>query len=78
MRNVDVIFTGTLNSIIGPVQTIKRIRNNHDYFFENGYDVTIFTSDNLATPRSISASWRHMSGVRVKPLPPKYVVVNLM
>ena len=48
MRNVDVIFTGTLNSIIGPVQTIKRIRNNHDYFFENGYDVTIFTSDNLA------------------------------
>ncbi len=48
MKSVDVIFTGTLNSIIGPVQTLKRIRKNHDYFHENGFDVTVFTSDDLA------------------------------
>lgn len=47
MKRVDAIFTGTLNSIIGPVQTLKRIRNNHDFFYENGYDVTVFTSDNI-------------------------------
>ena len=48
MKKIDVIFTGTLNSIIGPVQTMKRIRKNHDYFYENGYDVTVFTSDDMA------------------------------
>lgn len=50
MKQVDVICTGFLNSIIGPVQTIKRIRKNHDYFAESGYDVTIFTSDNISMP----------------------------
>lgn len=48
MKKVDVIMTVSLDSIIGPVQTLKRIRKNHDYFLENGYDVEIFTSDNLA------------------------------
>lgn len=48
MKQVDVIYTGTLNSIIGPVQTLKRIIRNHDYFLENGYDVTVFSSDDMA------------------------------
>ena len=48
MKSVDVIHTGTLNSIIGPVQTLKRIIKNHDYFLENGYDVTVFSSDDMA------------------------------
>lgn len=53
MRKIDVVATGTLNSIIGPVQTIKRVINNHDYFLENGYDIAVFTSDNL--PQSFAA-----------------------
>lgn len=48
MKKVDVVYTGTLKSIIGPVQTIKRIINNHDYFLENGYEVTVFSSDDMA------------------------------
>ena len=47
METVDVIMTASLKSIQGPVQTIKRIRNNHDFFYERGYDVSIFTLDNL-------------------------------
>lgn len=47
-KTVDVIHTGTLNSIIGPVQTLKRIIKNHDYFLENGYDVTVFSSDDMS------------------------------
>jgi len=50
MKKVDVIMSSTLESIIGPVQTIKRIRNNHVFFLENGYDIRIFTSDNLSKP----------------------------
>lgn len=58
MTQVDVILTGTLNSIIGPVQTVKRIIKNHDYFIENGYDVTVFCSDDLpqTTAAKISGS----------------------
>lgn len=47
MKKVDVIMTVSLDSIIGPVQTLKRIRRNRDFFLENGYDIEIFTSDNL-------------------------------
>lgn len=58
MKNVDVICTGTLKSIIGPVQTLKRIIKNHDYFLENGYDVTVFTSDNIAQTVAAKISGR--------------------
>ena len=47
MVKVDVLMTATLKSIIGPVQTIKRVINNHDYFLNNGYDISVFTNDNL-------------------------------
>lgn len=49
MKKIDVLHTGTLNSIIGPVQTIKRVIKNHDYFIENGYDITVISSDDMAT-----------------------------
>lgn len=64
MKHIDVIHTGTLNSIIGPVQTIKRIRNNHDYFLENGYDVTIFSSDDIA--ETVASKIRGSESVSVK------------
>ena len=52
MKKVDVIMTASLKSIQGPVQTIKRIRNNHDFFYERGYDVSIFTLDDLRETKS--------------------------
>lgn len=48
MKNVDVVFTGTLKRIVGPVQTVKRIIDNHSYYYENGYDIKVFSSDDLS------------------------------
>lgn len=66
MKKVDVIMTVSLDSIIGPVQTIKRIRKNRDFFLENGYNIEIFTSDNLA-PTS-SAHIRNNKSIFIKKL----------
>ena len=48
MKKVDVVLTGTLKKIVGPVQTVKRIIDNHDFFYENGYDINVFCSDDLS------------------------------
>lgn len=48
MRKVDVIMTASLETIQGPVQTIKRIRNNKDFYYANGYDLSFYTLDNLS------------------------------
>lgn len=64
VKSVDVIHTGTLNSIIGPVQTLKRIIKNHDYFLENGYDVTVFSSDDMAA--TVAAQIRGSESAVVK------------
>lgn len=45
MKTVDIIFDQSLDAIIGPVQTIKRILNNRDFFKENGFEITSFTQD---------------------------------
>ena len=55
MTKVDVIFSANLNSIVGPVQTLKRIISNHSYFEENGYDLTVFTLDNLEGTKTIQS-----------------------
>lgn len=47
-KTVDVIMMSPLNSIIGPVQTIKRIKRNHDFFLKEGYDISFFTADDLS------------------------------
>lgn len=49
MKKVDVVLTESLNSIIGPVQTIKRIMRESDFFRENDYEITVFTSDSIST-----------------------------
>ena len=54
MINVDVIFSSKLNSIIGPVQTLKRLVSNHPFFLENGYNLTLFTLDNPGGAQSLS------------------------
>jgi glycosyltransferase involved in cell wall biosynthesis len=52
MKKVDIIFSSHLNSIIGPVQTLKRIISNHSFFLDYGYDLTLFTPDN---PKGVQA-----------------------
>lgn len=49
MKKVDVVMAGNLDSIVGPSQTLKRIIRNHGFFFENGYDITVFASDSFGT-----------------------------
>lgn len=48
MKTVDVIINSHLNTGIGPVQTVKRIRNNRNFFLEKGYDVTIISADDFS------------------------------
>ena len=42
MRKIDVLKTGRLTDIIGPVGTLRRILKNHDYFESNGLDISIY------------------------------------
>ena len=44
---VDIIRPGSINAIIGPVGTLKRILNNQDYFNTRGYHVTVFTKESI-------------------------------
>lgn len=47
MLKVDVISSMSLTSGIGPVQTIKRIINSKEFFYERGYDLDVFTADKI-------------------------------
>lgn len=47
MKEVDIIRPGSINSIIGPVGTLKRILKNQDYFNSRGYDVTVFSQESI-------------------------------
>lgn len=47
MKKVDIVKPGSLNNIIGPVGTIKRILNNRDFFITRGYDIQVFTNDSF-------------------------------
>lgn len=48
MKKVDVIINSHLNTGIGPVQTVKRIRKNCAFFKENGYDIHIISADDFS------------------------------
>ena len=47
MKKVDIVFTGSLKQIIGPMGTMKRIIKNKEYFESRGYEVTVFTNDSI-------------------------------
>lgn len=64
MNKADVMMTASLETIQGPVQTIKRIKKNRDFFKENGFDITIFTSDNLE--ETVAAKVRQSDSPLVK------------
>lgn len=48
MKTIDIIMPGPINSIIGPVGTLKRMLKYQDYFHSRGYDVTVFTDESLS------------------------------
>lgn len=47
MKQVDIVRPGSINAIIGPVGTLKRILKNQDYFNKRGYQVTVFTNESV-------------------------------
>lgn len=47
MKKVDIVFTGSLKQIIGPMGTMKRIIKNKEYFESRDYEVTVFTNDSI-------------------------------
>lgn len=49
MKQVDIIMNESLKSIIGPAQTIKRIIRNKDFFRENGFEINVYTADDIAS-----------------------------
>lgn len=51
MKNVDIIMSASLNSSIGPVQTIKRVKNSMSWFEERGYSLNVFTNDAIAATK---------------------------
>lgn len=42
---VDIIRPGSINAIIGPVGTLKRVVRNRPFFLARGYDITVFSND---------------------------------
>lgn len=48
MKTVDIIRPGSINAIIGPVGTLKRMLRNQAYFNSRGYEVTVFTNESLS------------------------------
>lgn len=47
MKKIDIIRPSSINAIIGPVGTLKRMLGNREYFEEHGYDLTVFTYDTI-------------------------------
>lgn len=47
MKQVDIIRPGSINAIIGPVGTLKRMLKNQEYFNSRGYHVTVFTDESI-------------------------------
>lgn len=48
MKQVDIIRPGSINAIIGPVGTLKRMLKNQEYFNSRGYQLTVFTNESIA------------------------------
>lgn len=47
LKTVDIIRPGSINAIIGPVSTLKRMLKNQEYFNSRGYQVTVFTNESI-------------------------------
>ena len=47
MKTVDIIRSGNINAIMGPVGTLKRILIYREYFESRGYQVNVFTFNSI-------------------------------
>lgn len=70
MKQVDIIRPCSINAIIGPIGTLKRILKNKSYFSDRGYNVSLYTNDSISNngpidiesckiiPNSAKISWK--------------------
>lgn len=47
VKKVDIILSGSINAIIGPVGTFKRMLGDRKYFENRGYDISVYTSESI-------------------------------
>lgn len=47
MKQIDVLFPAYINAAIGPCGTLRRLLNNKCYLENRGYNINIFTLDNV-------------------------------
>ena len=47
MVKVDIVTSMSLNTSIGPVQTLKRVKGSIDFFRDKGYEISMYTLDAL-------------------------------
>lgn len=64
MKKIDIITSDSLNSSIGPVQTIKRIRNSQDFFKSRGYEINVFSAD--AHAPSVEDNFKAKDGLALR------------
>lgn len=56
MKQVDIIRPCTINAIVGPIGTLKRILKNKEYFENRGYNVSLFVNESIALGRAVETS----------------------
>ena len=56
MKQVDIIRPCSINAIIGPIGTLKRILKNREYFTERGYNVSLFVDESISLNRPVEIS----------------------
>lgn len=56
MKQVDIIRPCSINAIIGPIGTLKRILKNKDYFTNRGYNVSLYVDESIALNRPAELS----------------------
>lgn len=59
MKKIHIIRPGSLNNIIGPVGTLKRILKSEEYFLNRGYDIKVFTHDSISVGGELSRDSFH-------------------
>lgn len=56
MKQVDIIRPCSINAIIGPIGTLKRILKNREYFIGRGYDASLFVDESIRLQRPVELS----------------------
>jgi glycosyltransferase involved in cell wall biosynthesis len=56
MKEIDIIRPCSINAIIGPIGTLKRILKNRDFFESRGYAPTLFTYESMGWSPQVDSS----------------------